>query len=109
MPMHHLLLLSLLAVDPSAAAAHQPPSVRCPGENTVEMRYCAEKAWKQSDAQLRQKVGNRLMEQWHEATKALCSSAYAAYKEGTIYPQLVVGCDDRLNRALLREFSETRE
>ncbi|NDC15136.1 MAG: DUF1311 domain-containing protein, partial [Synechococcaceae bacterium WB9_2_170] len=26
------------------------------------------------------------------------------YKQGTIYPQLVVGCDDHLNRALLKEF-----
>jgi hypothetical protein len=26
------------------------------------------------------------------------------YKDGTIYPQLVVGCDDNLNRALLKEF-----
>ena len=25
-------------------------------------------------------------------------------KDGTIYPQMVVGCDDRLNRALLQEF-----
>ena len=32
-------------------------------------RYCAEQSWEQSDAQLRQKVGKRLMEQWHEATK----------------------------------------
>ena len=29
--------------------------------------------------------------------------AYAPYKDGTIYPQLVVGCDDHLNRALLKE------
>ena len=68
------------------------------------MRYCAGKSWEQSDAQLRQKVNKQRMEQWHEATKALCSAAYAPYKDGTIYPQLVVGCDDRLNRAALKEF-----
>ena len=28
-------------------------------------------------------------------------ASYAPYKDGTIYPQLVAGCDDRLNRALL--------
>ena len=101
--MNRLLLLGLVAALPSAAAA-RTPTIQCPGENTLEMRFCAEQSWEQSDAQLRQKVSKRLMEQWHEATKALCSAAYAPYKEGTIYPQLVVGCDDRLNRALLKEF-----
>ena len=102
-PMMRLLILGVLALAPSSAGA-QPPVIQCPGENTVEMRYCAEKSWEQSDAQLRQKVGKQLMEQWHEARKALCSAAYAPYKDGTIYPQLVVGCDDRLNRAMLKEF-----
>jgi hypothetical protein len=101
--MRRLLILGVLAVVPGPANA-KPPAIQCPGENTVEMRYCAEQSWEQSDAQLRQKVGKGLMEQWHEATKALCSAAYAPYKDGTIYPQLVVGCDDRLNRALLEEF-----
>jgi hypothetical protein len=44
------------------------------------------------------------MAQWQEATRALCGAAYSPYKDGSIYPQLVVGCDDRLNRALLKEF-----
>ena len=101
--MKRLLIIGVLALAPSGADA-KPHAIQCPGENTVEMRYCAEKSWEQSDAQLRQKVGKRLMEQWHAATKALCSSAYALYKDGTIYPQLVVGCNDRLNRALLKEF-----
>ena len=107
-PMKRLLILGVLALAPSGADA-KPASIQCPGENTLEMRYCAEKSWEQSDAQLRQKVGKQLMEQWHEATKALCSSAYAPYKEGTIYPQLVVGCDDRLNRAVLKEFKRMDE
>ncbi len=106
--MKRLLILGALAFAPSAAAA-KPPAIQCPGENTVEMRYCAEKSWEQSDAQLRQKAGKRLMEQWHEATKALCSAAYAPYNDGTIYPQLVVGCDDRLNRAVLKEFKRMDE
>jgi uncharacterized protein YecT (DUF1311 family) len=101
--MRKLLILGVLALAPCGAAAQEPP-IQCPGESTVEMRYCAEKSWEQSDAQLRQKVGKRLMEQWHAATKALCSAAYASYKDGTIYPQMVVGCDDHLNRALLQEF-----
>ena len=100
--MRQLLILGALALVPQPAAA-QPARIQCPGATTPQMRYCAEKSWEQSDAQLRQKVGKRLMEQWHEATKSLCSHAYAPYKDGTIYPQMVVGCDDRLNRALLKE------
>jgi uncharacterized protein YecT (DUF1311 family) len=101
--MRRLLILGVLAIVAGPAKA-KPPAIQCPGENTVEMRYCAEKSWEQSDAQLLQKVGKGLMGQWHEATKALCSTAYAPYKDGTIYPQLVVGCDDRRNRAMLKEF-----
>ena len=101
--MKRLLLLGALSLAPAGADA-KPPAIQCPGKNTVEMRYCAEQSWEQSDAQLRQKVSTQLMQQWHEATKALCTAAYAPYKDGTIYPQMVVGCDDRLNRALLQEF-----
>ena len=107
-PMKRLLILGVLTLASSGADA-KPPAIQCPGENTVEMRYCAGKSWEQSDAQLRQKIGKRLMQQWHEATKALCSTAYALYKDGTIYPQLVVGCDDRLNRAMVKEFRKLGE
>jgi hypothetical protein len=59
--MKRLLILGVLALVPSGADA-KPPAIQCPGENTVEMRYCAEKSWEQSDAQLRHKVGKQLME-----------------------------------------------
>ena len=36
--------------------------------------------------------------------RAVCAHAYARFKDGTIYPQLVVACDDNLKRALLKEF-----
>ena len=58
--MRRLLILGVLAVVPGPANA-KPPAIQCPGENTVEMRYCAEKSWEQSDALLRHKVGKRLM------------------------------------------------
>ena len=106
--MRRFLIVGVLAVAPSGSDA-KPSAIQCPGENTVQMRYCSEKSWEQSDAQLRQKVSKRLMEQLHEATKPLCGAAYAPYKDGTIYPQLVVGCDDRLNRAMLKEFKRMDE
>ena len=102
--MKRLLLLGVLAFAASPATA-KPPAIKCPGENTVEMRYCASKSLEQSESQLRKKVSKRLMQQWQAATRAVCSAAYAPYKDGTIYPQLVVGCDDNLNGALLKEFA----
>ena len=102
--MKHLLLLGLLAVLPSTTAA-QPSTIQCPGENTVEMRTCAGRSWEDSTARLKRKVPTALLKQWQEATRSLCAAAYAPYRDGTIYPQLVVGCDDHLNRALLKEFA----
>jgi hypothetical protein len=101
--MKRLLLLGVLVLAATPASA-KPPAIKCPGENTVEMRYCASKSLEQSNAQLRKKVSKRLMQQWQAASRAVCAAAYAPYKDGTIYPQLVVGCDDNLNRALLKEF-----
>jgi len=75
----------------------------------MEMRICAEKSWKQSDAQLRTKIPVRLMQKWQDATRSVCAAAYAPYRTGSIYPQLVVGCDDRLNRVLLNEFKQMND
>ena len=74
--MKHLLLLGFLALAASPANA-KPPAIKCPGATTVEMRDCTSKSWEQSDALLRKKVSKKLMEQWNEATQALCSAAYA--------------------------------
>ena len=35
----------------------------------------------------------------------MCAHTYRPFRQRTIYPQLVVGCDDNLNRALLKEFA----
>lgn len=101
--MKHLLVATGVLLLPTAIHA-QEPKIRCPGENTMELRYCAGQSWEQSTDQLKQKVPKALFKQWQEATRAVCAHAYAPYKDGTIYPQLVVGCDDKLNRALLKEF-----
>ena len=101
--MKRLLLLGTVTLLPSTAVAQQSP-IKCPGENTVEMRFCASKSWEQSTARLRRKVPASLLQQWHEATRAVCAAAYAPYKDGSIYPQLLVGCEDNLNQTLLREF-----
>ena len=96
--MNALLLLSLV----SELAV--PPDIKCPGDNTVEMRWCASKSLDESKAALEKKLSPEAMKQWREATIEVCSAAYRSYLQGTIYPQMVVGCDDRLNRVLLEEF-----
>ena len=101
--MKRLLLLGLLLV-PISPGKTRAQTIHCPGENSLEMRYCAEQSWQQSNLQLRRKISTQLYKQWQDATRAVCSQAYGPYKDGTIYPQLVVGCDDHLNRALLKEF-----
>ena len=103
--MRHLLLVTALLLPATTAHAQDTKGIRCPGENTVEMRYCASKSWDQSTAILQRKVPRALFQQWQEVTRAVCAHAYAPYKDGTIHPQLVVGCDDHLNRALLKEFA----
>jgi hypothetical protein len=72
-------------------------------------RYCTEQSWEQSAAQLLQKLPRPLLEQWDEATQSVCHAADAADQDGTIDPQWVVGCDDRLKRALLKEFRRMDE
>ena len=58
----------------------------------------------QSTGHLKRKVPKTLLQQWQAATRAVCAHANALYKDGTVYPQAVIGCGDRLNRALLKEF-----
>ena len=68
------------------------------------MRWCTSKSLGESTVALEEKLSPEAMKQWKAATVAVCSGAYKPYLQGTIYPQLVVECDDRLNRALLEEF-----
>ena len=81
----------------------QVPDIQCPGMNTIEMRWCASKGRKESREALKEQLTPATFEKWENATKEACAVAYASYLQGTIYPQMVVGCDDRLNRALLEE------
>lgn len=103
-PMTRLLLALALLLPASPALAQNPEDIQCPGETTIEMRYCAGLQWEQSTARLQRRLPRTLLLQWQEATRAVCAHAYAPFQQGTIYPQLVVGCDDQLNRALLRQF-----
>ena len=87
----------------------QQPEIQCPGQNTIEMRWCVSKAWEQSNEALIHKLPSEILKQWRMATQVVCATAYDAYKQGSIYPQMVIGCDDRLNRTLLEELKGLEE
>ena len=101
--MKHLMLLGTLLL-PLGSAHAQEQKIKCPGETTVEMQYCAGLSERQSIDQLKQKVPMQMLQQWQNATRAVCANANTPYKDGSIYSQLVVGCYDNLNRALIKEF-----
>ena len=98
--MKALVLLLLLPVVPVKA---EEPEIQCPGQNTVEMRFCASQRWEESNQALKEQLPQATLKKWKAATQEVCAAAYAPYRQGTIYPQMVVGCDDRLNRVLLEE------
>ena len=98
--MKGLLLLVLLSVMPVKA---EQPDIHCPGLNTAEMRWCASQKWSQSNQALKDQLEPETLKTWVKATQEVCAAAYASYRQGTIYPQMVVGCEDRLNRVLLEE------
>lgn len=110
-----VLLAALLLLLPAGAGRSAPaarpgpappaPAPRCPGQDTMEMRLCAGMALEESDRRVQKKLPPAAFRQWRQTTRALCTRAYALYQDGSIYPQLVVGCQDNLNRALLREFA----
>ena len=95
-----LLLLLLLPLMPVRA---EEPEIQCPGLTTYEMRFCASQSWERSNQALKDQLPQATLEKWKAATQEVCAAAYAPYRKGTIYPQMVVGCDDRLNRVLLEE------
>ena len=95
-----LLLLLLLPLMPAKA---EEPEIQCPGLTTYEMRFCASQRLDKSNQALKEQLPPTTLEKWKAATQEVCAAAYAPYRQGTIYPQMVVGCDDRLNRVLLEE------
>jgi hypothetical protein len=54
--MRALLLLMLLPLMPAKA---EQPDIKCPGNNTVEMRWCASKSLDESKAALEKKLSAR--------------------------------------------------
>ena len=98
--MRALFLLLFFSLVPVQA---EEPDIQCPGANTIEMRWCASKSWEESNQALKEQLEPSTLNKWKAATQEVCAATYAPYRQGTIYPQMVVECDDRLNRVLLQE------
>ena len=96
------LLLPLLLL-PLMPAKAEEPNIQCPGLNTIEMRWCASKSWEESNQALKEHLSPETLENWKQTRREVSAIAYASYQQWTIYPQMVVSCDDRLNRVLLKE------
>ena len=93
-----LLLFPLMPVNASE------PEIQCPGETTVEMQWCASQLREESEQSLKGELEPELLDKWKPAIQEVCAAVYAPYRRGSIYTQLIFGCNDRLNRALLDEF-----
>ena len=63
--MKGLLLLLLLPVMPVKA---EQPDIQCPGQNTVEMRFCASQKWNASNQALKEQLEPETMKMWVKAT-----------------------------------------
>ena len=95
-----LLFLLLLPLMP---AKTEQPDIQCPGLYPPEIRFCISQSFRESNQALREQLEPKILKTWLKATQEVCAAAYAPYRQGTIYPQMVVSCDDRLNRVLLEE------
>ena len=93
-----LLLLPLMRVNASE------PEIQCPGQTTLEMQWCASQLREESEQSLKGELEPEILDKWKSATYKVCTAAYAPYRQGSIYSQMVIGCNDRLNRVLLEEF-----
>ena len=78
-------------------------NVNCPGQNTLEIEYCALRKRDESRLYLYKKYKKHVLQQWFDTSRLVCEQAYKLYREGSIYNQMVIGCEDRLNKALLIE------
>ena len=95
--------LFLLLLFPVIHVVAQESDIQCPCGTTVEMRFCASQSLRESKQALKEQLPQATLEKWKAATREVCGVAYAPYKQGSIYPQVVMGCADRLNRLLLEE------
>ena len=94
---------------PLMPARAEEPEIQCPALTTYEMRFCASQSWGQSNQALKEQLPQATLEKWKAATQEVCAAACALYRQGTIYPQMVFGCNNRMNRVLLEDLKGLSE
>lgn len=61
----------------------------------------------QSDVTLQRLLGSSaLLEQWHTGRRQVCERAAAKAEGGSIHPIIRLGCENKLNAALIKEISQ---
>ena len=103
------LLLSFATHLIDQNSSHAQECLRCPGQNTLEMQQCAARNRDDAKQALAARMPIPLLQQWVQTTDDVCQVAYAGYREGSIYGQLVIGCEASLHRALLTQFKGLHE
>ena len=98
-------LLSILASFLPANADVEQRNISCPGLNTIEMRWCAAQKLQESRKALHSVLAEDAAKSWQKTAELVCDNAYSPYRSGSIYRQMILGCYDRLNRALLNDFT----
>ena len=98
-------LLSVLAYSLPANADIEQRNINCPGLNTIEMRWCAAQKLQESRKALHSVLAEDAAKSWQKTAELVCDNAYSPYRSVSIYRQMILGCYDRLNRALLNEFT----
>jgi len=77
--------------------------IRCPGENTLEIQYCAKARLDKSQAKAKEALSPALYVKWQSASLSVCEEAYSKWRQGSIYKQVILSCRDNLNQSLLKE------
>ena len=98
--MSPLLLFLLLITCPALA---QEKGVYCNEGTTYAMRECAFSKLVQSDKKLKQKLKFKTFEEWVGIRQTMCEEAYKQYKEGSIYPLIILKCSVDMNKTLLQK------
>ena len=94
------LLVFLLLFIPLPAAATEKDD--CDG-TTYEIRECRFKKLVQSDKELKKVMKPKTFENWVGIRQQMCEEAYAQYKKGTIFPQVVMSCSIDMNKTLMKK------
>ena len=98
-----VLLCALLLSGSNVFGEIVAPRKTCEGTQ-FQLRVCADENLMASDAKIREELPPELATKWEEATTVVCEERWKDFKTGSIYPMMILKCNDNLNRVLLKEF-----